>query len=91
MKNAVKTYSIVIAILFVIFNLIAFLAPGWIGAEKYTAPFWIGYISITVAFVINYVITLIALKNSENKQKLFYNIPIVYICYHFCSKGQDLD
>ena len=81
MKSAIKTYSIVIAVLFVIFNLIAFLAPGWIGADKYTAQFWIGYISITVAFVINYVITLIALKNSENKQKLFYNIPIVYICY----------
>ena len=81
MKAAIKTYSIVIAILLVIFNLIAFIAPGWAGAEKYTGSFWIGYIAITLAFVINYVITYISLKNSDSKQILFYNIPIVYISY----------
>ncbi len=81
MKAAIKTYSIVIVILLVIFNLIAFIAPGWAGAEKYTGSFWIGYIAITLAFVINYVITYISLKNSDSKQILFYNIPIVYISY----------
>ena len=81
MKAAIKTYSIVISILLVIFNLIAFIAPGWAGAEKYSGSFWIGYIAITLAFVINYVITYISLKNSDSKQILFYNIPIVYISY----------
>jgi len=81
MKAAIKTYSIVIAILLVIFNLIAFIAPGWAGAEKYSGSFWIGYIAITLAFVIDYAITYVSLKNSDSKQKLFYNIPIVYISY----------
>lgn len=81
MKAVINKYSIVIAILLVVFNLITFIAPGWAGAEKYTGSFWVGYIVITLAFIINFAVTYVSLKKSDSKQKLFYNIPIVYICY----------
>lgn len=81
MKAVINKYSIVIAILLVVFNLITFIAPGWAGAEKYTGSFWVGYIVITLAFIINFAVTYVSLKKSDSKQKLFYNIPVVYISY----------
>lgn len=68
------------AILFILFQEIAYLSPGWIMYEKYTASFWVGYVFITAAFLLQLFIAMIAL--SEKKlSKLFYNIPLIRICY----------
>ena len=68
------------AILFILFQEIAYFSPGWIMYEKYTASFWVGYVFITAAFVLQLFIVMIAL--SEKKlTKLFYNIPLIRISY----------
>ena len=51
MKKVFQKYLILWAVLFVLFQVIAFISPGWGGVEKYTASFWIGYVGITIAFV----------------------------------------
>ena len=68
------------AILFVLFQLIAFISPGWINIEKYTSSFWIGYVFITLSFAGQLICTMIVLKE-ENLTKLFYKIPLIRISY----------
>lgn len=80
MKKIFKFYAAMWAVLLVLFNVIAFVSPGWEGQEKYTASFWIGYVFISLAFIGQLVCAYIALK-SENNRKLFYNIPLVTISY----------
>lgn len=80
MKKSFKYYAIIWAILFALFNAVAFLSPGWTGIEKYTGSFWVGYVFIVIAFVGQLVCANIAFK-AENLQKLFYNIPLISISY----------
>lgn len=80
MKKATKSYVVSWAILFAVFNIIAFVSPGWINHEKYTASFWIGYLLITASFAGQLYCTLIALKE-ENLSKLFYKLPLIKISY----------
>lgn len=68
------------AVLFVVFQMIAFVSPGWITHEKYTASFWIGYVFITVSFVGQLLCALSALKE-KNLTKLFYKIPLIRVSY----------
>lgn len=67
-------------ILFLVFQAIAFIAPGWSNIEKYTSSFWIGYAFITISFVGQLICTLNALKE-DNLTKLFYKIPLIRISY----------
>lgn len=80
MKKAFKFYSAIWFVLFVLFNVIAFVSVGWAGIEKYTPSFWIGYIFITVAFIGQIICTYFALKDNDLK-KTFYNISLVSTSY----------
>lgn len=80
MNKNQKHYVGLWAILFVLFQLIAFISPGWINIEKYTSSFWIGYAFITLSFVGQLICTMTALKE-ENLTKLFYKIPLIRISY----------
>ena len=51
MKKNFKYYIGIWSVLFVLFNVIAFISPGWITHDKYTSSFWIGYIFITLALL----------------------------------------
>ena len=68
------------AILFILFQAIAFISPGWIKYDKYTASFWIGYIFINASFLLQLQCAIYALKE-ENLTKLFYKIPLIRVSY----------
>ena len=80
MKKGFKIYAIAWAILLALFNVIAFVSPGWTGIEKYTSSFWIGYVFITLCFIGNLICTNSAFK-ADSARKLFYNIPLITISY----------
>lgn len=80
MNKNQKNYIGFWAILFVVFQTIAFISPGWSETEKYTESFWIGYALITVSFAGQLYCALLALKE-ENISKLFYKIPLIRISY----------
>lgn len=80
MKKRFSIYAIFWAVLLVLFNVIAFVSPGWIGYEKYTASFWIGYVVIMVTFVGQLLCARYALKE-ENATKLFYKLPLFSASY----------
>ena len=67
-------------ILFLVFQAIAFIAPGWSNIEKYTSSFWIGYVFISISFIGQLICTLTALKE-QNLTKLFYKIPLIRVSY----------
>ena len=80
MKQLFKKYIIIWAVLLVLFNVIAFVAPGWIGQAKYTASFWIGYIAIMIAFGGQLVCSYFAFQASDLK-KMFYNMSLITVSY----------
>lgn len=80
MKKAFRFYSVIWAILLVLFNVISFVSVGWAGVSKYTPSFWIGYIFITIAFVGQIICTYFALKDNELK-KTFYNVSLISTSY----------
>lgn len=80
MKNNFKYYLVYWAILFALFNVIAFVSVGWIGFEKYTSSFWIGYSFITLTFFGQLFVSYIAFRPS-NLQKVFYNISLITLSY----------
>lgn len=77
MKKTFGFFSIIWAILLALFNVIVFVTPT---PTKFTDVFWTGYIFITIAFVGQLVCAYFAFKPSD-KQKVFYNIPLVTISY----------
>ena len=80
MKQRFNKYLVVWAVLLVLFNVIAFVSPGWSGYEKYTASFWIGYVFITLMFIGQLACAHIAFK-ADNAQKLFYNLSLITTSY----------
>ena len=80
MKKGFKTYAVAWAILLVLFNVIAFVPPGWTGVDKYTSSFWIGYVFITICFIGNLLCANYAFK-ADSARKLFYNVPLITISY----------
>lgn len=78
MKKTFKSYCFIWIILLLLFNIIAFFAGGLINVEKYTISFWIGYLFITLAFIGQFLCAQKAFQ-VENFQKLFYNIPLIYL------------
>ena len=85
MNKKFKYYAIVWAILLAVFNVICFVTPNLVTVagkdyDKFGGAFWVGYIFITLAFIGQLVCAYIALK-TDDKTKLFYNIPIIRISY----------
>ena len=80
MKSAFKVYLVIWSVLFVAFQLIALVAPGWIGIEKYTTSLWIGYVFILLSFAVLFGCAIKVFGNN-NLQKFFYGIPLVKISY----------
>ena len=80
MNKNQKRYIGFWAILFVVFQAISFISPGWTDIEKYTSSFWIGYAFISVSFIGQLICSLTALKE-ENLTKLFYKMPLIRISY----------
>lgn len=81
MNKKFKYYALIWAILLAIFNVICFATPSEAaGLNKFGGAFWAGYIFITVAFIGQLVCAYIAL-NTNDKTKLFYNIPIIRVSY----------
>ena len=80
MNKNQKYYIAFWAILFAVFQTVAFVAPGWTNVEKYTSSFWIGYVFISISFIGQLLCTLTALKE-QNLTKLFYKIPLVRVSY----------
>lgn len=80
MKKTFKFYSVIWAVLFVLFNVISFVSVGWTGIEKYTPSFWIGYVFITISFIGQLVCAYVALKDDDIK-KTFYNISLISTSY----------
>lgn len=81
MNKKFKYYALIWAILLAVFNVICFITPDeTAGMSKFGGAFWAGYIFITIAFIGQLVCAYIALK-TDNKTKLFYNIPIIRVSY----------
>lgn len=80
MKKRFGFYAISWSVLLVLFNVIAFIAPGWTGIEKYGASFWIGYVFISVTFLGQLACAWFALKE-ENMTKLFYKVSLITMSY----------
>ena len=80
MKKRFGIYATFWAILVALFNVIAFVSPGWIGFEKYDSAFWIGYVFISAAFFGQLACAWFALKE-ENAAKLFYKLSLFSISY----------
>lgn len=80
MNKNQKYYIGVWSILFIVFQAVALISPGWINIEKYTSSFWVGYVFITISFVGQLLCAMLALKE-QNLTKLFYNIPLIRISY----------
>lgn len=81
MKNIFKYYVVCWAVLAAVFNLIVFITPNeMVGMNKFGGAFWSGYVFIMLAFVGQLVCAYLAFK-AENKQKFFYNLPLITISY----------
>lgn len=76
MNKNFKFYLSIWAILFVLFNVVAFVIPR----ETLDGAFWTGYTFIVFAFIGQLVCGYIALQ-AKNLKKLFYNIPILSISW----------
>jgi len=73
MKNRKNAY-LILAIAFVVFNVIALVIP----IER-TTSFWIAYAFTILAFVIQPAIWLIAFKDADTLSIKFLGIPIIHI------------
>ena len=80
MKKGFKYFAAVWAVLFVLFQVIAFVSPGWTDVEKYTGSFWCGYVFITLCFAGQLACAWFALKDGRG-HKTFYNMSLFTTCY----------
>ena len=81
MKKTFSIYAISWFLFLAVFNVFCFATPNEAaGMNKFGGAFWAGYIFITVAFIGQLVCAFFAFKPSD-KQKVFYNIPLVTISY----------
>ena len=63
MNKRFRTYAVIWAILFALFNAICFVAPNEIAeVSKFDGAFWTGYIFITLAFIGQLVCSCFALQ-----------------------------
>ena len=81
MDNAKKKYIIYWAIVFVVFNVLAFLIPV-VSGNLFTGAFWAGYIFTVLMMAVHLAVTVIAFnKGGGSVKKLYYGIPGIYISY----------
>lgn len=80
MNKIFRNYAICWGIFFALWNVIAFVTPGVMGAEKFTGGFWIGYLFILISFAGQLACAWVALSRQKLTQ-LFYNIPLISISY----------
>ncbi|MCM1509064.1 MAG: hypothetical protein NC177_18290 [Ruminococcus flavefaciens] len=73
MKNKNKSY-VVLAILFIVFNVIAFAVP-----TSKTATFWIAYAFSVVAFAAQIGVCKFAFKDDDKLKSKFLGVPLIYI------------
>lgn len=76
MKKLFKSYLIVWAILFALFQVLAFAGGALAGG--YTAAFWVGYGFITLAFAGQLACGYFALK-ADDAKKRFYNYSLLSV------------
>ena len=74
MKNSKSIPYLVIGILFVLWNVLAFVIP----TEK-TASFWIAYGFTVVIFAAQVYLWKIASEQAQTPKSMFLKIPIVYV------------
>ena len=72
-KNTGMAYS-VLAIAFVLFNVIAFAVP-----TAKTATFWIAYVFTAVAFISQIIIWKFAFKGTDTLKSKFLGIPLISV------------
>ena len=75
MKKIFKYYMIAWALLFIAFNAISYLVPGWPTLEKTSLSFWIGFALINIAFIGHLICACMAFKGKTTKNA-FYNISL---------------
>lgn len=74
-----KLYTLVWAILVILFNVIVFVTPSeYEGESKFTDTFWIGYAFVMIGFVGQLACSYLGLRD-DNLTKIFYNIPLLRI------------
>ena len=73
MKKNIKGY-IILAILLVVFSVIAFAAPF-----SMKAPFWIAYVCGVIAIAFQLYVFNVAFANGEDVKSRFYGFPIAKI------------
>ena len=72
-KNGLMSY-LALSIIFVLFNVIAFVVP----ADK-TAPFWATYAFSVVAFAVQIPLWKIALGKKDTLKSKFLGIPVIHV------------
>lgn len=81
MNKNFKIYLSIWAVLFVVFNAVAFVLPSEAaGFNKFGGAFWAGYIFISLAFIGQLAVAFVALKE-ENKEKLFYKLSLLRVSF----------
>ncbi len=74
MKNNKGMAYAVLAIAFVLFNVIAFAVP-----TAKTATFWIAYVFAAVAFALQIAIWKFAFKGADTLKSKFLGIPLIFV------------
>ena len=79
MSKYFKTYAAYWGILFLLFNVCAFVSRSeWGAVDGSESSFWIGYIFILLTFIGHLIVGYIALK-ADTAQKMFYNMSLIKI------------
>lgn len=73
-----KNVVIISSIIFVVFNVVAFVIP-----TDFTSAFWVAYVFTCLAFAIEIVGILHILKNNEKIISKFYRIPLLYVLFWY--------
>lgn len=80
MRKSFKLYAAIWALMLVVFNVAAIVAPGWPTLEKTTPSFWIGYAFVNAAFVGQMICAAISFKD-DSADKVFYNVSLFKVSY----------
>lgn len=82
MKKNFKSYAIIWAVLFAVFNIVVFLARPVIPGDvvSYDVRFWIAWVFIIASFAANLLCANKAFK-AENLEKLFFKVPLITVSY----------
>lgn len=81
MNRKRRWYTAAWAVMFVLFQVLAFIVPRAIGGgNSFDGAFWTGYVFLTLAFVGQYGCAWAALRD-EASPKQFYHIPLITVSY----------